>query len=286
MELNLKPLLYCFLLCASAAVAAEGPYFVTYTSRMEEPGNLEVENKSATGNPATNRFWGSSTELEYGVTGWWTSEFYLDQQYTGGEGGVFAGDRWENRFRLSRRHHWIDPVLYAEFENTTDADKSLLEVVGHDASSDLTEPNFEAVRHHAHEVELKVLLGSYTHGWNLSENLIAEKNMGHEAWEFGYALGLSRRLSMVASPHECGFCRENLSAGVEMYGGLGDWTSFGLHQTSHYVAPVLAWDLPSGLTFKASTAFGVTQASLPLLVRLGVSYEIPQIARLFRRQGR
>jgi len=31
-----------------------------------------------------------------------------------------------------------------------------------------------------------------------------------------------------------------------MYGGLGDRYSFGLRETSHYLAPVAAWNLPSG----------------------------------------
>lgn len=65
---------------------------------------------------------GSSGEFEYGLTGWWTTEVYLDQQFTVGHGGLFAGDRWENRFRLTRTHRWINPVLYVEFENTTAAE--------------------------------------------------------------------------------------------------------------------------------------------------------------------
>src|SRR5690242_11827193 len=79
--------------------ASEGPFFITYTHQMEEPGNLEFALKSVTGSPANGRrFLGSSAEFEYGVKGWWTTELYLDEQTTRGDGSGFAGYRWENRF--------------------------------------------------------------------------------------------------------------------------------------------------------------------------------------------
>lgn len=270
--------------CATFARAGESPYFVTYTQQLEEPGNLEFESKTALGKPSANdRFLGTSGEFEYGLTGWWTVEFYLDHQFTNGQGGRFVGNRWENRFRLTRRYHWINPVLYAEFENTSDADKSLLEVVGHDSADDLRAPNSVARLRHQHEAELKLLLGTNFKGWNLSENFIGEKNLGHEPWEFGYAVGVARPLTLVASPAVCNFCAENFTLGVEAYGGLGDASALTLRDTSHYIASVVAWTLANGIEFKASPGFGVTQTSLPFLLRVGVSYELPQIARLFRR---
>lgn len=251
---------------------------------MEEPGNLEMGNKSAFGQPSrSNIFWGSSTDFEYGVTGWWTTEIYVDNQATAGEGGVFAGTRFENRFRLTRRQHWINPVIYIEFENITEADKALLEVVGHDGEGDLTGLNSQTKHNHAHEAEFKLLLGSTARGWNISENFISEKNLGHEQWEFGYAVGVSRPLALEASPRRCNWCRENFALGAEMYGGLGEWNSFGLTDTSHYVAPVVAWTLASGLMLKASPGFGLTDSSLPFLMRVGVCYEIPQFFRRFRK---
>src|SRR5258708_808298 len=68
-----------FIVSGSLCAGQERPYFVTYTHEMEEPGNLEIAMLNVTGKPsAGNRFWGSSVELEYGVTGWWTTELYLD----------------------------------------------------------------------------------------------------------------------------------------------------------------------------------------------------------------
>lgn len=52
----------------------------------------------------------------------------------------FTGYRWENRFRIVPGEHWINPVLYVEFEDINPADKTLLEVVGHDGKPDLSVP--------------------------------------------------------------------------------------------------------------------------------------------------
>src|SRR5437667_10445914 len=115
------------LLFPPRSQAGEGPFFITYTHQLEEPGNLEIATKNVTGKPGTgNRFVGATTEFEYGVKGWWTSELYLDGQSTAGESTLFTGYRWENRFRLLQREHWINPVLYVEIKNINDADKALL----------------------------------------------------------------------------------------------------------------------------------------------------------------
>ena len=58
-----------------------------------------------------------------------------------------------------------------------------------------------------------------------------------------------------------------------MYGGLGDRYSFGLHDTSHYLAPVVAWNLPSDWTLRLSPGFGLNDNSHRFLLRWGVSRE-------------
>jgi hypothetical protein len=274
--------LFFFAVFAAAASAQEA-YFVTYSHQMEEPGNLEIANKSISASPAGgNSFLSSSMEFEYGVKGWWTSEFYLDGQSTQHESTLFTGFRWENRFRPLLREHWINPVLYTEFEDINSADKSLLEVVGHDGVADLIERNDRGEK--KREIELKLILSSNTHGWNISENFISEKNLAGEAWEFGYALGVSRPLSLKAGVRPCSFCRENLVAGLEMYGGLGDAEVFGLKDTSHYVAPVLQWQMPNGPSFKLSPGFGLNNNSLGFNMRFGVSYEVEQLFSKLRRK--
>ena len=271
-----------FLLAPSAARSQE-TYFVTYSHQMEEPGNLELATRSVSGFPDSGHsFIGSVMELEYGVKAWWTSELYLDGQSTSRESTLFTGFRLENRFRPLLREHWINPVLYFEFENINSADKSMLEVVGHDGRADFLERNDRSEK--KREAELKLILSSNVKGWNISENLIAEKNLKAEPWEFGYAIGVSRPLSLVASPNACRFCRENLSVGAELYGGLGDRYSFGLHDTSHYLAPIVNFRMPNGPVFKASPGIGLNSNSHGMLLRFGVAYEFDQIFSRLRRK--
>ena len=276
------------ILLATAAVmlarAGEEPYFVTYSQHLEEPGNLEIETRSALGKPdGGNRFLGSAVEFEYGMRGWWTTEFYLDGQATASDSTLFTGFRWENRFRLLPREHWINPVFYVEFEDINGADKALLEVVNHDSQSDLAVGNSEARAERQREIETKLILGSNTHGWNISENFIAEKNVAHAPFEFGYAVAASRPLALVARPDRCNICLENISVGAEMYGGLGTHADFGLNGTAHYFAPTVALQLASGPTLKISPGFGLTGTSVPFLLRFGVSYEVAQFGRAARR---
>jgi hypothetical protein len=261
----------------------EGPFFITYTHQMEEPGNLELAIKNVTGKPSDgNRFLGSTTELEYGLKAWWTTEFYLDGQATFGESSIFTGYRWENRFRLLPHEHWINPVFYVEFENINGADKGLLEVVNHDGKDDLIQPNADARAEKKREMEAKLILGSYFKGWTIAENFIAEKNVRHAPFEFGYAAGISRALAQAARPDRCNLCPENFQVGAELYGGLGTHQDFGLAGTSHYLAPTIEWTLANGTSFKVSPSFGITGTSVGFLLRFGVSYEIAQFGRAAR----
>jgi hypothetical protein len=278
------------LLTATAAIvllpgcrAAEGPFFVTYTHQMEEPGNLEFAFKGVSCKPGDgNRFLGSALEFEYGVKGWWTAEVYIDGQATVGESSVFTGYRWENRFRLLPREHWINPVFYVEFENINGADKTLLEVVNHDGKDDLASPNSEARLEKKREIEAKLILSSYFKGWTIAENFIAEKNVRLAPYEFGYAAGISRPLALAVRPEPCSLCPENFQVGVEVYGGLGTHHDFGVTGTSHYVAPTIAWTLASGTMLHVSPSFGITGNSAGFLLRFGASYEIAQFSRAAR----
>lgn len=278
------PLVLAAVLLRPPCWAGEGPFFITYTHQMEEPGNLEFANQSLLGQPQGGQlFLGGAAEFEYGVKAWWTTELYLDAQGTHGQGALFTGYRWENRFHILPREHWINPVLYVEFENINGADKALLEVVGHDGNGELTGANSAARSEKKREIEAKLILGSHYRGWTIAENFIAEKNLGHEPYEFGYAAGISRPLALAARPEPCVLCPENFTAGVEVYGGLGTHRDFGLHDTSHYLAPTLSWALPAGPILRASAGFGLTGSSSRLLLRFGVSYEIAQLGRAARK---
>ena len=104
------------------ARAQEWPYLVTYSHELEEPGNLEIAFKNVKAAPANgNQFISSTMELEYGATAWWTTEVYLSGQHTQNDSTIFTGYRWENRFRPLLREHFINPVLYVEYEDLNEA---------------------------------------------------------------------------------------------------------------------------------------------------------------------
>jgi hypothetical protein len=270
--------LLCLLTLAGASrsLAQEPAYFVTYTHYLEEPGNLEIAVAATTGLPRNEHaaYTAPWMELEYGLTGWWTTEVYLEGVTTRRDGSGFTGWRWENRFRPLKGEHRINPVLYVEYESINEASRIQKEIVG---GGPLTfEPIADLQQTHAHELEGKLILSSVAGAWNVSENFIVEKNLSaDEGLEFGYSVGVSRPLGGLASGTSCRWCRENFVAGVEAYGGLGSTQDGAFAAARHFIAPVLAWHVADRSTLKVSTGFGVTGASDRYLLRVGFTYELP-----------
>jgi hypothetical protein len=276
------------LLLQLPSAAQESPYFVTYTHHMEEPGNLDLEFSTTNGVPRTGQraYVAPYMEMEYGVTPRWTSELYLEGQSTSGDSTVFTGWRWENRYKVLGREHWINPVLYLEYEDLNEASRIQKEIVG--GGPDLTSPNYLLRPNRARELEGKLILSSNFHDWNISENFTLEKNFSEsEGIEFGYAFGVSRPLATIASARDCRFCRENFSLGAEIYGGIGSTLDFGFQNAAHYVAPVISWTVSDNSTLRFSPGFGLTHETNPVLIRFGYTYEIrgfsQRVSRLFGR---
>jgi hypothetical protein len=262
-------------LIAATARAQERPSFITYNHDMEEKGSLEVGLNPILGTQrGGGSFLGTWLELEYGLKGWWTTELYLDGEATRGQGSAFTGFRWENRWRPLMLEHRVNPVLYLEYASVTEADKTLREIVGHDVEASHAEPLDHTRHQHQHELEAKLILSSGVKGWNLAHNWIAEKNLAHGAWEFGYAVAATRPFTLAATSRNCSLCAENFAGGVELYGGLGDAGSFGLRHTSHYLAPLVAWTLPGGMTLRLSPTFGLNASSHRFLLRFGIAREV------------
>lgn len=279
-------LLLAVLILPRFAMAQEPPYFVTYSDQMEEPGNLEISLKSANATPKYgNTFVGETVEFEYGLKAWWTTEFYLSGQHTFNDSTVFGGWRLENRFRPLFTQHFVNPVFYVEYENVNAADRSLLEITGHDSVSDLMLTNAQGRSKTERSLETKLILSSQARGWDISENFIAEKALNEgEPWEFGYAVGASRPLTLAARARGCVFCPENFSAGAELYGGLGTLDGFGVKATSHYFGPIVRFDIPHGPSISFSPNFGLNDNSLDVLYRFSVSYEFEQIFHRWRKR--
>ena len=270
-----RGLLILSLLWGRATVAQESPFFVTYTHHMEEPGSLDIETSSTAGIPKRGQaaYVAPYMELEYGLTPRWTTELYLEGQSTLGDSTVLTGWRWENRYKPLKREHWINPVLYLEYEGVNEASRIQKEVEG--GGQDLTSPNAELVREHVHELEGKLILSGEYHDWNVSENFIVAKNFSRsEGISFGYAFGVSHPLATLASGENCRFCRENFIFGAEMYGGLGSTLNFGVRNTAHYVAPVMSWLITDNSSLRFSPGVGLSGESSAILLRFGYTYEI------------
>ncbi len=256
-------------------LAQQNPYFVTYDHHMEESDNLELSTQSTIGMPKQDfpGYVGLLLELEYGVTPRWSSALYLESASQRRDATVFAGFRWENRFKLLGGEHRINPVLYFEYENINEASRIQKEVLGH------AEPSAESLQdlrnEIAREIEAKIIVSSDIKNWNVAENFIAEKNLtADEGFEFGYSLGVAHPLSSTISNTRCTLCRENFSAGAELYGGLGSTEVFGFKDTAHYVAPLLVWNFAKNQALKVSPGFGLTPNSARMILRIGYTYEI------------
>ena len=268
------------LALALPLAAQENPYFVTYDHHMEEVGNLEISTQSTIGLQKQDQpnFLGQVAEFEYGLAGWWTTSLYLEGASQPQDATVFTGFRLENRFKPLKGEHRINPLLYFEFENVNEATRIKKEIVGHAEPSEETLSELRGEK--ARELEAKLILSSNVKNWNISENFIVEKNLTvNEGYEFGYALGVYRPLSTIASGNNCRFCRENFAAGVELYGGLGSTEQFGFKETAHYLAPALSWNMGNNSTLRISPGFGLTENSSRLLLRIGYTYEINGFGR-------
>ncbi len=264
------------LLGSTPARAQQRAYFVTYDHYLEEPGNLEIAVQTTTGVPRHDQrvYTAPLLELEYGVTGWWTTELYLEGVSIRGDGSAFTGWRFENRFRPLKSEHRINPVIYVEYESINEGTRIQKEILG--AGTLHFEPLDELKEEHEREIEAKLILSSAVRGWNVSENFIVERNLSEsEGFEFGYSVGVSRPLGGLASGTACRLCAENFVLGVEAYGGLGSTEAFDRGRQRHFLAPVMAWRLSDRTSLKSSVAFGLTDTSDRYLVRLGFAYELP-----------
>ncbi|MFB3905092.1 MAG: hypothetical protein ACE15E_16705 [Acidobacteriota bacterium] len=264
------------LACVLEARADDKAYFVTYDHRTEEPGFLEIGYNPLFGFPdKAPAFFGGLLEIGYGVKPWWTTELYLDHQYTFGDRGALTGFRVENRFRPFLTEYPINPVFYIEYARLNEADRAFREVTGHSDLDELEDPISHLKEETEHELEMKLILSSDYKGWNFAENLITEKNLTRGPWKFGYSAGLSRPLQLAASPDPCRLCPENIMLGAELYGGLGDHRAFGWSETAHYLAPIVLWKFADNASFRVSPGIGLTDTSVPLLLRFGVLFEMP-----------
>jgi hypothetical protein len=165
----------------------------------------------------------------------------------------------------------VNPILYIEYENVSEASRIQKEIVGRGPLP--REPIDVLSEEHAHELEGRIILSSWLQRWNISENLIVEKNLSqNEGLEFGYAVGVSRPLG--SGSEACHFCLGALTLGLEAYGGLGSTSDEAEGATRQFVAPVVTWQVTRGGMLRASVGFGLTATSDRALLRFGYTIDL------------
>jgi hypothetical protein len=265
------------------AQGQESPYFVTDHHHLPDPGALGLASYNVVGDPkAGDQFLGSILEFEYRPKKWWATEVQLEGQTTANESTIFTGYTWVNKFKLAPTNHWINPVITIGWEDSNAADKSVVEIEGHAGQQDFAFRNDVTRRIQEHEMEIKFILSRDHRGWNFAGNVIGVKDLRGPPWQFGYSFGVSRPLSTAKTIEPCTLCRKNVAAGLEFYGGLGDSHSFGLQDTSHYLGPVMSWQLSERLAVKAGPQFGLTRESERVLAHFAVVYDIPGFGKRLR----
>jgi hypothetical protein len=246
---------------------------VTYDDQLAKHREVEVSALTSMGKIKDDgtRYVAPWIEIEYGTTWWWTTELYLEGASYRGDGSAFTGWRVENRFRPLKSDHAVNPILYVEYENISEASRIQKEIVGR---GPLPRAPIDVLsEERAHELEGRIILSSWLRRWNVSENLIVEKNLSEdEGFEFGYAVGVSRPLG--STDQACRFCLGAVTLGLEAYGGLGTTSDEAEGGTRQFVAPVLTWQVARGGMLRASVGFGLTAASDRAVVRFGYTIDL------------
>lgn len=259
----------------SPALAGSGANVVVYNHHMAEQGEKEINLLSDFGNPGNGgaNYYAQLIEFEYGVTGRWTTALYFEGDKIDGENYAFGGWRFENRVRVFAGDVFLNPVLYAEYEESRPAHRFKRAVTGRtdgggDDEGGVTE----------HEVETKLILGQDINDrLDVSFNWINEANLDSGNWAFGYAAGLNYVVFETGGGKGGrGWDLKEVKLGVEFYGGLGDsdkGLTFDGSKTEQYAGVNLKGELANGVQLGIGGAFGLTDDSQDSIVRTSIGYE-------------
>lgn len=269
----------CFgamLIPAAPAIAGSGANFVLYNHHMAERGEKEIKILSDfadVGNGNAN-YYAQMIELEYGVTDRWTTALYFEGDKIDGEDYAFGGWRFENRVRLFEGNVFLNPVLYAEYEQLEPEHRIKRAVVGR-TDGEESEEEEEGTEH---ELETKLILGQDINDrLDVSFNWINETNFDTGKWAFGYALGFNYVLfEDENSKGTRGWGLKEVKLGGELFGGLGDsedGLTLNASETEQYAGLNLKGEFANGIEIGIGGAFGLTDDSENAILRTMIGYE-------------
>ncbi len=227
---------------------------------------------------------------EYGVTDRLTIGVMAEGEKIPGLPATFGGMRYNAYFRVFPDDHFLNFTLYGEYEDLNGAALYKMEVAGF-GGEDLEGPLKEARRERVRTFEQRAIV---YHDWgrlNATFNFVSETGFDSHENDFGYSAGIfwrSQWMGMDSGKSMAGMGSERsappalsvqrLGVGVEMLGALGNSEHFGVNwqRQQHYVGPVLSYALAPNWDFRLESAFGLSQVSDPLVIRVGLSYSIDQ----------
>lgn len=260
-----------------SAFCGNAANFILYNHHTADEGEREIMLMNDFGQDFDGtRYAAQMVELELGVTDRWTTEFMIEGQTTSGEGGYnFTGWRWENRYRPFEYGTFLNPVLYAEWEDLSEDTKYLMEVSGRTDAEE-----HEKARPRERIFETRLILGQdITERLDVAFNWINESDFDTGVTAFGYAAGLNYKLTKRPNhvrhiEEEHGYHPE-IRLGVELFGGLGD-SDKGITAdsgvTAHYLGVNALYHMTQKVMVKFGGAIGLTNVSQDLF-RLAVGYE-------------
>jgi len=233
-------------LCPTSARALNFFELEAYPATTEGAGLHEIESRTtfvANGRNAdeTHRLLRTSLEYDYGLTDKIDVAAYTDLQRLNGDALEYAGSRVRARGGLFEKGRFpLDLGWYLEAE------------MPHRGASDL-------------ELEFRPLVSRDVGRFSIDLNPTFELptvSAERRTLEFAYGARIYYRLAPSLMP------------GIEFFGDMGQIRRPEPSRAQeHYVFPVLYGRLGRGLKFVAGPGFGVTRASDPVLLRLGIEYE-------------
>ena len=213
-------------------------------------------------------------EIEYAPSDQLAFEFMIEafQDIETGD-SEFTGFRWEARYRLFKDDVFLNPMVYAEYEDLSVNTRYKMEVSGWRKAPYEEAVGAEASRERI--LETRLVLSQDIGAHNVAFNWINESDLSSGTTAFGYSLGFLYRVSRdeaVEQPKGAAAMAHCLagwslirpaSLAFELYGGLGDTRKFGLvpSRQEHYFQPTINFDVGENQMLSFGLGIGLTETS-------------------------
>ena len=224
-----------------ATTEGQGLHEAETTTTFVADGRRPADEERQGGEPRRHRLLRTSIEYNYGLTDKVDFAAYTDVERVNGDELEYAGSRVRARGGLFEKGRYpLDLGWYLEAE------------MPHRGASDM-------------ELEFRPIVSRDVGRFSVDLNPgfeLPTVTRERRTLEFKYGARVYYRLSRSLMP------------GIEFFGDIGQIRRpAAAREQEHYVFPVLYGRLARGLRFVAGPGFGLTRASDPLILRLGIEYE-------------